>query len=238
MNNDQEKNSIKDRILNEIKKGDIKMHPKFHFLLRLIILTTIIVLLILVIVFLISFIVFSSENNGARFLLGSGFSGVMSLMHSLPWIIILIVLIVILLIEGLVKKFKFAYRRPLIYSLLIILIIGLACGLLMHHESFHRTVSCLLNDSFLSGSRLSVPSNVHEGRVYRINENEIEIMDLNGQILQAIFPSESFKLQDKEFERGDRIIFTGPQNGPIINISSYRKLNCGCGGCNIDDLDK
>ncbi|MFH1129631.1 MAG: hypothetical protein V1686_02765 [Patescibacteria group bacterium] len=235
MNNDQEKNSIKDRILNEIKKGDLKMHPKFTYALKAIFMVATIIILIMIVVFLISFMVFSLKNNGAQFLITTGFMGVLYLIYSLPWVFVSVTLFAILLIEYLVKRFKFAYRRPLIYSLLIVLIFSTACGVLMHREFFHRGVSCLINDSLYSPKPVNFP-NTYQGQIHKINENEIQIIDLNGRIIDAIFPSESFRLKENEFEPGDRIIFTGNKDDLIINISSYRKLNCGCGGCNLDDL--
>jgi len=238
MKNEKQKNSIKEQILDKIKKGEFKMHPKFYFFLKAIVVTIIVIILIVIIVFLISFIVFSSENNGAQFLIGSGFKGILSAIYLLPWIFVLIVLIAIILIEKLIKRYKFTYKRPLIYSLLFIVIFGAVCGLIIHKTFLHQGVSCLINDFFYGGPRSTNLPDTHEGRIYKINENEIEIMDLNGQILDAIFPSESFKLKDREFERGDKIIFTGLRKDSVINISSYRKLNCGCGGCVLDELEK
>ncbi|MCX6729920.1 MAG: hypothetical protein NT058_00240 [Candidatus Portnoybacteria bacterium] len=238
MNSNQEKNSIKDRILNEIKKGDIKMHPKFTYALKAIFVILAVLILIAIMIFLMSFIVFSLENNGAQFLVGSGIGGVLFLMHSLPWVLILIILIAILLIESLIKRFKFAYRRPLIYSLLVVLVAGVACGLLMHHESFHRGISCLINDAFYEEKENINLPNTYKGKILESDENFIRIEEINGKVIEAIFPTESFGFEEREIERGDRIIFIGPKKDAVINISSYRKLNCGCGGCDPDDLKR
>jgi len=238
MNNSKEKNSIKDKILSEIKKGDIKMHPKFTYALKAIFVIVAVLILVAIMIFLMSFIVFSLENNGAQFLIGSGFVGILYLMHSLPWVLIIIILIAIVLIETLIKRFKFAYRRPLIYSLLTVLIAGVACGFLMHHESFHRGVSCLINDSFYRDrENINLP-NTYKGKILELDQNFIKIEEINGRMVEAIFPTESFKFREKEIERGDRIIFTGIKENAKINISNYRKLNCGCGGCDPDDFKK
>jgi len=234
MNNNEEKNSIKNEILKEIKKGDIKMHPKIYFVLKSALLIVVAVLLFILIAYLTSYSIFYLENNGARFLLRSGLGGLVDIFHAVPLILIFLLLLLFYLIEKTIKKFNFAYKRPLIYSFLFVVIIAVGFGFFLHKNPLQKTLSCGLPQNH----NLNAP-NTFKGEIIEINENEIKIQDINGEIIYTIMPSESFKMEERELERGDRIIFRGKRDDKkIINISSFQKLNCGCEGCDPDDFRK
>ncbi len=227
-NNDQEKNSIKNSILNEIKKGEIKMHPRVYFVLKSVLLIVVAILLFVLITYLTSYSIFYFENNGAKFLLRSGLTGLLDFFHTIPLILIVLLLILIYVVEKIIRKFHFTYKRPLIYSFLLVVVLAVGFGFIIHKHPIQKTLSCGLPQEY----NLRTP-NTFKGEIIEINENEIKIQDINGEIIYTIIPSASFKLGEKELERGDRIIFRGRKdNKEIINISSFQKLNCGCGGCN------
>jgi len=226
MNNNEEKNSIKNRILSEIKKGDIKMHPRVYFVLKSIIYIGIAVLLFVFISYLTSYGIFYLENNGIRFLFKTGFNGFSVLLHVLPWVLIVLFLIILYLIEKVIKKFNFTYKRPLIYSFLFVVVLAVIFGFILHKHPIQKFISCNLPQD----QNINIP-NTFKGEIIEINGNEIKIRNINGDIIRTIIPSESFNLREKELERGDRIIFIGREDNSVINISSFQKLNCGCGGC-------
>jgi hypothetical protein len=227
MNNDEKQNSIKDEVLEEIKEHKIKMHPKIYFTLKALALIALVVLLIVFAICMISFIVISSEESGARFLIHMGAKGFLSLAYSLPWVFILVVAIVIILIEKFIKKFNIAYRRPLIYSLLVVLIIVLCCGFFMHRSPIHRGLSCWMMS--LSGNNKSLLfPDAYRGRILEIRDNEVKIRNFNGETIDAIIPPALFVPKREGIAPGDRIMFIGRDRNSIIDVSNFGELNCGC----------
>jgi hypothetical protein len=113
---------MKEEILEKIKSQKIKMKPKIAFALRIFGIIAIIVLLAVFAIYLISFILYTNHFS---------------------WMLILIALIFIFLIEILMREFRFTYRKPIIYSLILVLLIVILCGFIVHTTPFHSRISCL-----------------------------------------------------------------------------------------------
>ena len=124
MNEFKDENSIKSKILREIKSGDLKMKPKIVFIFKIVSLIIVASLLVLFLIFLISF----------------GFYA-----NKLPWGLLVIILILFTLVEILIYKFKFGYHRPIMYSLALILLIIILAGFVVHTTPLHDKVSCFCN---------------------------------------------------------------------------------------------
>jgi len=115
-------NSISDKIFNKIKKEQIKMRPKIYFILKAVLIALTTLLVAFFVLFLVSFIFFNLRASGAWFLPRFGLPVIGIFFKSLPWLLILITIILIGVLEILVKRFSFAYRRPILYSILFIII--------------------------------------------------------------------------------------------------------------------
>ncbi|MEA3344458.1 MAG: hypothetical protein U9Q16_02140, partial [Patescibacteria group bacterium] len=125
MNNIFKKSSMSKEITDKIKVNEIKMRPKIYFILKSILIVLIILFFAFFALYLISFIVFSLKATGVWFLPKFGFGGIFIFFKSLPWLLILIAAILIIILELFVKRFSFAYRKPLIYSISGIIILNL-----------------------------------------------------------------------------------------------------------------
>jgi len=240
MNNNETKNSIRDQILNRIKAGKLKMKPKVYFVLKNIIFVAAVVALSMLIVYLISFIVFSLDKNGAWLLTRLGLGGLLSLIVSLPWLLILIILLSMFLIELLIKNLKFAYHRPLIYSILGVMVLFLALGFFTHLTPLHKGLSCLCAEhkvpiaSFLYDSykEMDFPD-FYRGEILEIDEEEAQLQKLNGEVVRLQITSDSYGSDQEKLQRGDKIMLIGKKKNSVINIANFEKDNdCGCGACN------
>jgi vacuolar-type H+-ATPase subunit I/STV1 len=116
MNNNSNKKSIQDNIRSAIENGSIKMRPRWHFILRTALLATGMVLVACTLIYIASFIIFVVHQTGVWFVPSFGLRGVEAFLTSLPWILIFIAILFIIILENLVRKYSFAYRRPLLYS--------------------------------------------------------------------------------------------------------------------------
>jgi hypothetical protein len=228
MNNDGKQNSIKDSILDKIKSGKLKMKPKVYFVLKNIAFVGLIVVLSAIVVYLVSFIVFALDINGAWLLTSFGVEGVISLILSLPWLLILIVLLSMVLIETCIRSFKFSYHRPLIYSVLGIFVLAIALGFCLHLTPLHsalcsctedeetKSVICPLYENY---KMMNFP-NFEKGIIIESGENEIEVQEQNGETIKL-------DVGNNDFERGDAILIKDNTN--LKKFKTDSDFNRGCG---------
>ena len=121
---------MKNDILETIKNSQVRMKPRWHFMARAAFTISGGIILFLLIVYLVSFIIYIEQQSGNHFLI------------SIPWFLISLSIVCIALLERVVCRYAFAYRRPLLYSVLaIVILIGAASGAavsIRFHERFAR----------------------------------------------------------------------------------------------------
>lgn len=173
---------IKNYILDKIKRGDIKKIPKFIFDLKKILWASFAFIIFLIILFLGSFILFVLQFSGLMSLPNFGIFGFQLLMGNFPWILLSLFLILILVLEALVSRYKFSYKKPLIYSFLIVIAVVSCASFFAWKTSLQeRIYQNFKNDTFLQyfyNQYLNPPPDVfHPGTVLK--------MTINGFILEG-----------------------------------------------------
>lgn len=136
--NENENNNIKNLVLEKIQTGKISMRPRFYFMLKVVALIFISVLTLLTSSLLVSFIIFSLVSSGKLFLFGFGLHGFLMFFLLFPWPLLLIEIALILLLEWLIKKFKFGYRTSLSRLVFVILLISIAISVMIVVTPFHK----------------------------------------------------------------------------------------------------
>jgi hypothetical protein len=149
-------NDLKNKILESIKRGEVKMRPRWHFVLRSTLFALGCILVFLATLYISSFIIFALHKNGIWFASVLGAQGLRVLLSSLPWVLILLAVLFIALLEFLVKKSSFGYRRPLLYSALVVIFVTVLGGSLIASTTLHDRISGSFYKSFIP----QVPENV------------------------------------------------------------------------------
>jgi hypothetical protein len=142
MNNKNHMNQnkdIKSLVLEKIQAGKINMKPRFYFVLKVVSLMAVAVLTLLTSSLLISFIIFSLVTSGKLFLFGFGARGFLMFFVLFPWPLLIIEVVLIVLLEWLIKKFKFGYRSSLSRLVFIILLASIAIGVIIDITPFHSS---------------------------------------------------------------------------------------------------
>ena len=134
-------NSIRDQIFTAIQSGQVAMRPRWHFVLRGVLLASGSIFLVLALVYLASFILFMLRQSGAFFVPIFGSRGWYAFFLSAPWLLIILAAIFIVALEFLVRHYSFAYRRPLLYSVATILLLVTVGGSIVAATPFHRRLS-------------------------------------------------------------------------------------------------
>jgi len=137
MSNKEEKTSLRSRVIDAIENRRVMMRPRWHFVLLFLLRATGLVVAFLGLLYLISFILFVLRHSGLLFTPLFGFGGLYRLLFSLPWILVFFSLFFLVVLEVLVRRYAFAYRRPLVYSILGIFVLVFLGGIIVVQTSFH-----------------------------------------------------------------------------------------------------
>ena len=230
-NQENEKNNLEKEVFEKIKRGDIKMKSRTHFVLRATLFAIAIVILFLFIVYLISFIIFSLHASGAWFLPSFGFRSIGIIFSSLPWLLILLSLVLILVLEAFAKRISFVHHRPVVYSLILIIVVVFLASILVGMTSFHSSLFENSRDhklpiigQFYRGYGSPMIHNVHNGVVTGLTDNGFNIETPNGETFNVILNSKDLSVLQSTIKVGDTVVVIGEKNGDIIQASAIRKI--------------
>ena len=130
--NQQDQQKQQNAVLNKINSGELKMRPKFYFVLQGFLTAATAILLFMISIFLISFIFYLLRvNNADR-------EDLHLFLQFFPWILIGAALLITIALSLILKKYSFAYHKPLLFLPLGIILIIIALSLIMQLFAFHE----------------------------------------------------------------------------------------------------
>lgn len=230
MENNGEKQILADKILGRIKRENVKMRPKIHFVLRSIFYVVSVIVAALFTLFLISFILFSLRASGVIYAPGFGFPGLRIFIGSLPWLLILSSVALIAIMEVLVKHFSFSYKKPVLYTLLGIIAVVSIGVFAVGKTPFHADLFERAREGHLpalggvyKGYVLQKNIDVHPGVVSEITEGGFEIENPRGDTLNVITGPETEFMGD--IKVGDTVIIFGARDNDSIHATSVRAVD-------------
>jgi hypothetical protein len=228
----QRKKSISGNVLDKIQSGRIKMRPKIYFILKSIFIVISIFIIALFILYLISFITFSMRASGAWYLLPFGSPGIKATFTLAPWLLISLGVVLIIVLEILVKHFSFAYRRPVLYSLLVIMIFAFLGSSVIGKTKLHSGLFQRAQEGRLSVigemyRNFGMPKlkNVHRGIVSEITDSGFFIETPRGEILTIIIAAETHFPSEAAVQGGDAVVVLGERENSTIHAFGVREIN-------------
>ena len=234
MKNEKKKTPLGENITEKIKSGEIKMRSRTYFFFRLVLAVFAAFLAVFFLLYLASLIVFSLKIKGVWFLPAFGLQGIGIFLASLPWILILTVISLAFLLELLIKNASFIYRRPAVYSLLLIFVLVLAGGVAIGKTSFHADMLEKSEKTFLplagkiyKDLRMQELENVQAGIVSEITEKGFLIEELNKEteeIEEILVNTTTNFLSAQKVEKGDTVIIMGEKKNGEMRASGVRKI--------------
>jgi hypothetical protein len=219
--------TIEERILEAIRSGDVKMKPRWHFVLQEILGTTAIVIILLIAVYLASFIIFVLHQDGAWFVPVFGLAGWYSLFIALPWILILISTIFILTLALLAQRYSPSYQWPLVYSLLGIFFLITASSFLFVQTSFSETLfhtpffeSVPLLHEYYPGVGSFMPRDIHRGTILATTTDGFLLSDVVGTTSTVLISSGTKFPFGNAFSLDDLVVVFGNRSvsGTIVAV--------------------
>ncbi len=223
---------LKDSILTPIEDGKVKMRPRWYFFVLATLYLVGVILWILFLLYLVSFIIFILDQNSIWFLPGFGFRGIHEFLTSLPWILIFLAIPLIIILEILVKRYSFVYRRPLIYSIIGIVAFSMIGGFVVAMTPFHNGLLGQAEKKrlpFAGGlyRYYGIPNkrNLVIGNITKITNNEYHIKGTRGEITNILVKPQMHFSSGMNFVVGDKIIVFGKFEGDAIEAFGIKKIN-------------
>lgn len=131
---------IKENVFEKIRRGEASMRPRTYFVARFVLLSALSVASLTCAMFMLSFAFFSIHESGERILLGFGQQGLLAFVALFPWWPVLLTILLILLVDYLLRYFKFGYRVSMLEIFLIALVTVVVAGILINFTPLHSTL--------------------------------------------------------------------------------------------------
>lgn len=233
MNDPEKEKSIKEGILSQIKAGQAKMRPKWHFVLRAALFVVGVFTALVALIYVVSFIFFVLRQTGIWFVPVFGFQGIAVFLVSLPWLLIVLAVIFVVLLEVLIKQHSMAYSKPILYSLAIIVglagLTGFAISKAGMHEKFYEFAQLHkmpIADSIYQKYGFKAYKQVHPVIVQEITGQGLRVKNCRGEVLNITTSTET-KLFPLEIRFGpkDRLVILGSRSNGDVAAIGIKKIS-------------
>jgi hypothetical protein len=232
MNGDKSENSIRKIILEKIQNGEIKMRPRYYFILRFILLISAVCLSFILVIFFTSFIRFVLSITGASFLPSFGWPGAIALFAAFPWPILLVVIIFLFISAILFKQFAPIYHRPAIFGITGILLIFFIGSLVLHRIRLHEQIFELasgnkiffINPMYNSYRQMPPSSHSVIGEVASTTETGFLIKNEDDQIFHIFITPRTFFPSGRDIKENDTLLILGDERDNAINAKGIKRI--------------
>lgn len=201
-------------VLNRISEEELKQISRINFLIKEILVVLGVVLGLFLAVFLFSLALFQLRLSGLWFAGRFGIPALAPLLVGLPWLLLLIVGVLALGLETLLKRFGFCYRRPLVYSFLIVTVSVVGAGFAVEKARLHQYLFDTMQSRKVPASgilykRLQPSGPVYLGYISTITPAEFVLAGLEGKSVRVFVTNQTATPQMKQLETGDFVLVLG-----------------------------
>jgi len=220
MNDMHEKHSLRGDIMDVIQKRGIQMRPRWHFVAFSVFAIVGIFLVVLTLLYVASLAVFFMRESGVWFVPAFGVRGWYALLRSLPWLLILLIVVFVILLEVLVQRYSFVYKKPLVASVLGVALL-VACGgffigrTSLHRELFrharHNELPFPFGLWYQAPFRIPRSGEVHHGTIVATSSNGFVITDIDDEegTSTVIITPQTRLPYGADFSDGDSVVVFG-----------------------------
>ena len=185
-NDPQNKNDLKERILADISARKMKIYPKIYFFLRAMLVAVVAVLILIISIFIFNYVFFSLRVSGRGDLLNFGPHGLSLFLAYFPWLLFVADLALIIMLEWLLRHFRFGYRNPILYLLLGIFAVTISAGYFINRATnINDTLLRQADKNALVAPFDEIYESVRGSHVADQGVCECQIMKMNGNIITA-----------------------------------------------------
>ena len=229
--NHNNRKQIREKVLEVIKNGQVKMRPKWHFILKASLIITGAIAAFLISLYLASFIIFVLHQTGVWFAPAFGFPGFGILMSALPIVLIGVLLIFIAVIEILARRYSFTYRQPFLYSALGVIALVVVGGFAVAQTSLHRGLFIQASEDrlpvvggFYRGFGEEQFEQIHPGVILSLDDGQWVLSNHRGEVLNVLIDKKTAFPFGEEFNEGDQVVVFGERVSSTVNAFGVRKV--------------
>lgn len=221
--------SLKEQILKQISDGQTKMRPRAYFIVRGTLIAVGTVVVTLTLLYTISLIVFVTQLNGSSELPSFGLQGIAPFIFSLPWILIGACLLALIILELLVHHYAFAYRKPLVYSLVGVFVVTILGSMIVTRLRLHEQLF-----EFAQEQRLPIAGpfyrnydrhrarNIYPGIIATLNDNGFNLITRQAETFTIIVNNQTAIPAGWIWHQGDMVVVLGNEDDQIITALGVR----------------
>ena len=214
---------LKNKIMAAIKDGSVHMRPRWHFILFSSFALVGVAIVVLGLVYIASLLVFFMRDSGMWFIPSFGSRGWWEFFHALPWMLVLLIGVFVVLLQVLVRRYSFIYKKPLITSLCGIMVLVLAGGYFVGMTRFHHHMDFFVEHEFLPPPlngpmhmlyrgplRMERPHDVYRGYIVSTSSGGFIVRDSEADATSSVVITRHTRLPyGEDFEPGMMIIVVG-----------------------------
>jgi len=237
MNN--EFKSLRDKVLAKISKEHVSPHSRAYFAAKIAVLAVIAFAVLAISVFLCNFIFFAIQASGSNHLLGFGNRGLQLFIRVFPWWLLVIDIGLVVILEALLRRFRFGYKSPVLYLLfgLAIVTISIAYTVdratpfndFLRDRAHEHRLPPPLNDIYERSGEL--PGGPDGGlcrcTITAIQGNIIQADDIDVGTtthLTIILPQNDERATSTGLTVGDVVFIAGDRDGGTLRAYGIQKL--------------
>ena len=205
------------------------MTPRWYFVLRGILWGILTVICALVAVYFLSFVLFALRESGVLFAPMYGWAGFILFIVASPWILIGLVLLFMMVLYALVSRYAFSYQKPLLYSLLGVVLGVIFLSSLLYRADFHRQANTFTQlhkvpglTSFYAGVGSEQPKNMARGTVLDFVPLGFVMTNPSGDMMEVIVSERTIVPRGTVIRVGDTVLVFGPKYGMTIRAFGLR----------------
>ena len=216
-------NNVKESVLHKIKQGEVSMRPRWYFVLKSFLVLAGMCILGLWLIYLVSFIIFALVTSGVIIIPIFGIQGLIEFLFALPWLLIVIAILFVVLLEILVNRYSFGYRKPLLYTLFTIIGLTVMGTFLVSQSGIHdmamqRSVERQLPIFGEMYKGYGIPPNerIHIGEIIVMNDKGFILDERIKGKLNIILNNQTQQPKGTIFNVGDHVIVFGPRQADEV----------------------
>lgn len=216
-------------VIKKIESGEIKMRPKSYFVWRSVLVIGSAVFVFLVSALIVGLVFFAMRESGATVLPGLGAAGWRELLNIFPWITIILAVLLTFALSVILRRYSFAYRKPLLYLPLAVIVLIFAAGYIVDASHLHRDISDFTEahhtpgiEPFYRHLRDIGNDKIAIGEIQEISTSQIIINPPDNHKLTIILTSQT-QMPDN-LVIGDRIDVIGDRDDDTVSAIAIRRL--------------
>lgn len=225
-------NDIKNNIIHKIKAGEVQMVPRWQFVLKALLLALSVIIVGMLSVYCLSFVLFALHETGVWFAPGFGLAGLLFFLMASPWMLISLVGVFLLVLYFLVTRYSFSYRKPLVYSLIGVVLFVTAVSSFIQYTAMHARINAFAERHevpglapLYRGLAKDRPGSLVVGTLVSVDQAKVEVVTDQGVVVEIALSTRTKLPPHKPLVVGDVVMVFGRFEGDDLVAFGVRYVS-------------